>query len=73
MHTSTEILKNKHNPRIIFVFSLRRFVIYAIYKETNVPSLTLTPISPDIIEDIERAAFAGDDVFGGLAPDEGAP
>jgi hypothetical protein len=31
----------------------------------------LLPISPDLIEGIERAAFAGDDVFGGLAPYEG--
>jgi len=31
----------------------------------------MLPISPDLIEGIKRSAFAGDDVFGGLAPHEG--
>ena len=31
----------------------------------------MLPISADFIEGIDRAALAGDDVFGGLAPDEG--
>jgi hypothetical protein len=31
----------------------------------------LLPISPDLVERIERAALAGKDVLGGLAPDEG--
>jgi hypothetical protein len=34
----------------------------------------LLPVSPDFIERIERierAALAGNDIFGGLAPDEG--
>ncbi len=31
----------------------------------------MLPVSPDLIESIKRAAFAGDYVFGGLAPDEG--
>lgn len=31
----------------------------------------MLPISSDFIECVKRAAFAGDDVFGGLAPDEG--
>jgi len=31
----------------------------------------LLPISSDFIECIKGAAFAGDDVLGGLAPDEG--
>src|SRR6056297_84407 len=31
----------------------------------------MLPVSPDLIESIKGAALAGDDVFGGLAPDEG--
>ena len=31
----------------------------------------MLPISPDLVESVERAAFAGKDVFGCLAPDEG--
>lgn len=31
----------------------------------------MLPISPDFIEGIKGAALAGDDVFGGLAPDKG--
>ena len=31
----------------------------------------LLPVSADFIEGIKRAAFAGDDVIGGLAPGEG--
>jgi len=31
----------------------------------------MSPISFDFIEGIKRSAFAGDDVFGGLAPEKG--
>ena len=31
----------------------------------------MLPVSPDFIERIKRAAFAGDDVVGSFAPDEG--
>ncbi len=31
----------------------------------------MLPISPDYVERIKRSAFTGDDIFGGLAPDEG--
>ena len=31
----------------------------------------MLPISPDIIEGLHRAAFTGEDVFGGFGPDEG--
>lgn len=31
----------------------------------------LLPISPDIVEFVECAALSGEDVLGGLAPDEG--
>ena len=31
----------------------------------------LLPIAPDLVERIERAALAGEDVLGALAPDEG--
>ena len=31
----------------------------------------MLPVSPDLVERIERAALAGEDVLGGFAPDEG--
>lgn len=31
----------------------------------------MLPVSPDFIEGVERAAFAGEDVFGALGPPEG--
>lgn len=31
----------------------------------------MLPISPELVERIERAALAGEDVLGALAPDEG--
>ena len=45
------------------IFGIPRFLVFRVRH--------LLPISPDLVERVECAAFSGDDVLGGFAPDEG--